>query len=34
LQEIIQPRRWQRPAFDKWIKQAQRLSGKEKSRHR
>ena len=29
LQGIIQPRRWQRPAFDKWIKQAQRLSRKE-----
>ena len=31
LQEIIQPRRWQRPAFEKWIKQAQQLTRKEKT---
>jgi predicted flap endonuclease-1-like 5' DNA nuclease len=30
LQEIIQPRRWQKPAFDKWIQQAQRLSRQKK----
>jgi chromosome segregation ATPase len=30
LQEIIQPRRWQKPAFESWIKQAQRLSRQEK----
>jgi chromosome segregation ATPase len=30
LLEIIQPRRWQKPAFESWIKQAQRLSRQEK----
>ncbi|MCI0478872.1 MAG: helix-hairpin-helix domain-containing protein, partial [Anaerolineales bacterium] len=34
LQEIIQPRRWQKPAFPSWIKQAERLSRKEKSKRK
>lgn len=32
VQEIIQPRRWQKPKFDFWIKQAQQLSRRRKSR--
>jgi len=34
LQEIIQPRRWQKPAFQSWIQQAQRLSRTAKAKTR